>query len=79
MAQVIALIVGSVIGLFYYLRVIVAICTPAAEGAAAYAGAVPRAGVTTLAAFTMALILLGIYPTPPIHLIQMTAVRLARR
>ncbi len=45
---VIALIVGSVIGLFYYLRVIVAICTPAADGATVYAGAVPRAGVPRL-------------------------------
>ena len=30
---VIALVVGSIVGLFYYLRVIVAICTPAPEGA----------------------------------------------
>ncbi len=76
---VIALIVGSIIGLFYYLRVIVAICTPVAEGAAVYAGAVPRAGGTTLAALTAVLILLGVYPTPLIHLIQMTAVQLALR
>jgi NADH-quinone oxidoreductase subunit N len=69
---VIALIVGSIIGLFYYLRVIVAICTPAPEGAAAYAGAVPQAGGATLAVLTLVLIWLGVYPTPLVHLIQVT-------
>jgi NADH-quinone oxidoreductase subunit N len=52
---VIALIAGSVIGLFYYLRVIVAICAPAPEGATAYAGAIPMVGGATLAALTMML------------------------
>ena len=41
---VIALIVGSIIGLFYYLRVIVALCTPVPDGATAYAGAGPTLG-----------------------------------
>lgn len=76
---VIALIVGSVIGLFYYLRVIVAICTPAPEGATAYAGAVPMVGGATLAALTLMLIGLGVYPTPLVHLIQLTAVQIAVR
>ena len=76
---VMALVVGSVIGLFYYLRVIVAICTPAPEGAAAYAGAVPRAGGATLAALTLVLIWLGVYPTPLVHLIQITAAQVVAR
>lgn len=76
---VITLIVGSVIGLFYYLRVIVAICTPAPEGATAYAGAVPMVGGATLAALTLMLIGLGVYPTPLVHLIQLTAVQIAVR
>jgi NADH-quinone oxidoreductase subunit N len=76
---VIALIVGSVIGLFYYLRVIVAICTPAPEGATAYAGAVPIVGVAALAALTLMLIGLGVYPTPLVHLIQVTAAQFAAR
>src|SRR5665213_961125 len=76
---VIALILGSVIGLFYYLRVIVAICTPAPEGATAYAGAVPMLGGATLAALTLMLFGLGVYPTPLVHLIQLTAVQIAVR
>jgi NADH-quinone oxidoreductase subunit N len=73
---VIALIVGSIIGLFYYLRVIVAICTPAPEGRVAYAGAIPMVGSATLLALTLTLLGLGIYPTPLIRLIQTTAVHL---
>jgi len=76
---VIALIVGSVIGLFYYLRVIVAICTPAPEGATAYAGAVPMVGGATLVALTLMLFGLGVYPTPLVHLIQSTAAQIAFR
>jgi NADH-quinone oxidoreductase subunit N len=76
---VITLVVGSVIGLFYYLRIIVAICTPAPEGAPAYAGLVPQAGGTTLAALTLVLICLGVYPTPLVHLIQITAAQVVAR
>jgi len=76
---VIALIVGSVIGLFYYLRVIVAICTPAPEGATAYAGTVPMVGGATLVALTLMLLGLGVYPTPLVHLIQLTAAQIAVR
>ena len=76
---VIALIVGSVIGLFYYLRVIVAICTPAPEGATAYAGTVPMVGGATLVALTLMLFGLGVYPTPLVHLIQLTAAQIAFR
>jgi NADH-quinone oxidoreductase subunit N len=76
---VIALIIGSIIGLFYYLRVIVAICTPAPEGVTAYAGAVPMVGGATLAALTLMLIGLGVYPTPLVHLIQVTAAQFAAR
>src|SRR5581483_8113885 len=50
---VIALIVGSVIGLFYYLRVIVAICTPAPEDATVYTVTIPIFGGATLAALTL--------------------------
>jgi NADH-quinone oxidoreductase subunit N len=77
---VIALIVGSVIGLFYYLRVIVAICTSAPEGTTtAYGGAVPIVGGATLAALTLMLIGLGVYPTPLVHLIQVTAAQMTVR
>jgi NADH-quinone oxidoreductase subunit N len=76
---VIALILGSVIGLFYYLRVIVAICTPAPKGAIAYAGAVPMLGGATLVVLTLMLFGLGVYPTPLVHLIQLTAAQIAVR
>jgi NADH-quinone oxidoreductase subunit N len=76
---VMTLIVGSVISLFYYLRVIIAICTPATEGATTYAGVIPRAGGATLAVLTLMLIGLGVYPAPLVHLIQMTAAQLAAR
>lgn len=76
---VIALIVGSVIGLFYYLRVIVAICTPAPEATTAYAGAVPTVGGATLAVLTLMLFVLGVYPTPLVHLIQVTAAQIAAK
>jgi NADH-quinone oxidoreductase subunit N len=76
---VIALVVGSIIGLFYYLRVIVAICTPAPEGATAYAGDVPMVGGATLAALTLMLFALGVYPTPLVHLIQVTAAQMTGR
>ena len=73
---VVALIVGSIIGLFYYLQVIVAICTPVPEGVAAYAGAIPRTGGAALAALTLVLIWLGVYPTPLIHLIHASAAQM---
>jgi NADH-quinone oxidoreductase subunit N len=76
---VIALVVGSVVGLFYYLRIIVAICTPDATSPTAYGGATPQVGGATLAILTLMLIGLGIYPTPLIHLIQSTTVRLVLR
>ncbi|MEO6783229.1 MAG: NADH-quinone oxidoreductase subunit N [Bradyrhizobium sp.] len=69
---VIALIVGSVIGLFYYLRVVVAICTPAPPGTTAYAGTVPHAGGAVLVVLTVVLVCLGVYPTPLVHLILAT-------
>jgi len=76
---VIALIVGSVIGLFYYLRIIVAICATNPDDATAYIGAIPKTGGATLAVLTLMLIGLGVYPTPLIHLIQVTAAQIAAK
>ena len=73
------LVVGSVIGLFYYLRIIVAMCMPATEGGMVYVGVVPRAGGATLVALTVVLIWLGVYPTPLVHLIQITAAQVVAR
>ena len=76
---VIALVAGSVIGLFYYLQIIVAICAPAPSGTIAYSGAVPKTGGATLAVLTLMLIGLGAYPTPLIQLIRATAAHMAAR
>jgi NADH-quinone oxidoreductase subunit N len=69
---VITLVVGSAIGLFYYLRVIIALyALPAPASAVRMA---PATGIV-LAAMTGLLLWLGIYPAPLIALIQ-AAVRL---
>lgn len=80
---VVALVVNSTIGLFYYLRVIVAMCRPAAVGEGTVApdasGSRPDAAVppplaavsgATLGLLTAALLWLGIYPAPAMRLIQ---------
>lgn len=70
---VFALVVGSVIGLFYYLRIIVAMSAPPGEGAAARTEIVPWAGGSTLVALTVVLVLLGVYPSPLVSLIRLSA------
>jgi NADH-quinone oxidoreductase subunit N len=74
---VFALVAGSVIGLFYYLRIIVAMVLPAEAGAPAAGGIVPWAGGTTVAIITLVLVWLGIYPAPLIQIIRLTALHIA--
>lgn len=76
---VIALVVGSIIGLFYYLRIIVMLYAPAAEMAAARGSVAQRAGSATIAVLVLALLWLGIYPTTIVHLIQITAAQVLRK
>ncbi|HET7675402.1 MAG TPA: NADH-quinone oxidoreductase subunit N [Gammaproteobacteria bacterium] len=69
---VFTLVTGSAIGLFYYLRIIVALYAMSKEEApvtrlqtgALYAGAI------ALGVFTLALVIVGIYPDPLIYFIQ---------
>jgi len=69
-----ALVVGSVIGLFYYLRIIVVLLAPApAGGAVAPPVAWPAAVV--LATLTVVLVWLGIAPSPLLRLIHAAAAR----
>lgn len=70
---VITLVVGSAIGLFYYLRVIIALYASPSEPATAVRIA-PATGLA-LATMTALLLWFGIYPAPLIALIQ-AAVRL---
>ncbi len=68
-----ALVVGSVIGLYYYLRVLVAMAMPAPAGqATAPAAARPLFGNAVIAALLVLLLALGAYPAPLITLIRMT-------
>lgn len=74
-ALVAALVVGSVLGLFYYVRVIAVLFARPAPAAApvavAPAGAV-AAGVA-LWALAVALVVLGVYPEPVIELARLAA------
>lgn len=68
-----ALIVGSAFGLFYYLRVVVVM---AGTAIAQHQETVPRftlSGNLTLAALTVLLVALGIYPSPLLDLIRHTS------
>lgn len=78
LAPVIALILGSVIGLYYYLRIIIVMYMSAPASAAARAPLIlPWSGSGVLATLVALLIWLGVYPSPLIVVIRMTAERLA--
>lgn len=77
-APVGALVVGSVIGLYYYLRVIVAMVLPLPEGAhPPPRSAAPVLGGVVMAALIVLLIGFGVYPAPLVSMIRESAVTLA--
>jgi NADH-quinone oxidoreductase subunit N len=69
---VILLVRASAIGLFYYLRLIVAMYMPLPQEleGSVVVPPVPWAGSLVLAALTLALVWLGVYPAPLIDLVQ---------
>ena len=68
-----ALVVGSVIGLYYYLRVLVAMAMPVPDDhQAAPPADVPLLGNAVIAVLLVLLLALGAYPAPAIALIRMT-------
>lgn len=68
-----ALVLGSVIGLYYYLRLLVAMAMPVpAEHTATPPAAVPWFGNAVIAALLVLVVVFGAYPTPVIALIQHT-------
>jgi NADH-quinone oxidoreductase subunit N len=76
---VFVLVLGSAIGLFYYLRIVVAMfAVPAPEAADGPVPASPllSAGTLTLVVLTIVVVLLGLYPAPLIGLIQGAAASL---
>jgi len=76
--MVMVLIVTSVIGLFYYLRVIVAMYTPKerADKGLPESTHAPMAANFALTVLTVLLVALGVYPSPLIRLIEATVARL---
>lgn len=67
-ALVIILAVNSAIGLYYYLRIVVAMMTRPTEEVAY--GRVAAGGGIVLAALALALVWLGVYPAPLIQMIR---------
>jgi NADH-quinone oxidoreductase subunit N len=66
--QVICLVVTSVMGLFYYLRIIVVLYTPLPEAAEAVGSSMP-AGLFALVVLMVLLLVLGVYPGPILEVI----------
>jgi NADH-quinone oxidoreductase subunit N len=65
------LIIGSGIGLFYYLRIVFAMSKrPAADAVVEQPAAVPFVGGFVMLTVTGTLLVLGVYPTPVIELIN---------
>lgn len=68
-----ALLLGSVIGLYYYLRILVAMALPApGDAEARHPNAVPPLGNAVIGALLVLLVVLGAYPAPALALIRMT-------
>jgi NADH-quinone oxidoreductase subunit N len=67
---VIILIANSAIGLYYYLRIVVAMYRDAAKETSVAVPSLSLAGSVALSGLALLLIWLGVYPTPLIRLIQ---------
>jgi NADH-quinone oxidoreductase subunit N len=67
---VIILIANSVIGLYYYLRIVVAMFRDSPKDISAAISSLSLAGSVALAGLTLLLVWLGVYPAPLIRVIQ---------
>ncbi|MGO9139427.1 MAG: NADH-quinone oxidoreductase subunit N [Syntrophales bacterium] len=65
---VICLVIASVVGLFYYLRVLVVLYTPLPETGGAVASSMPS-GMFALSVLIVLLLVLGVYPGPILEVI----------
>lgn len=72
-ALIVILVVTSAIGLFYYLRIVVAMYSDAPDGTPAIAPALPVGAVAVLGVLTVALFWLGVYPTSLLDTIRAAA------
>jgi len=72
--SVIMLVINSAIGLFYYLRIVVAMCAPIPESTerprALFQPAISLLGGAAVSAVTLALVWVGVYPAPLIRLVE---------
>ncbi|MGH8666845.1 MAG: NADH-quinone oxidoreductase subunit N [Burkholderiales bacterium] len=76
---VVALVIGSIIGLYYYLRIIVAMLSTGGEGAESPARLAQWPACAVIAILTLALLGLGIFPSPLVAVVRATAADLAER
>ena len=73
-----ALVIGSVIGLYYYLRIVVVLLSPLpGTTSPSITLRFSRTGGATLAALVVLVIWLGVYPAPLISIVQQTTAGLA--
>jgi NADH-quinone oxidoreductase subunit N len=68
---ILTLAIASVAGLFYYLRIVVALYSVPSQQA--LIPALPRRGVFVVVALSVLLIWLGVYPAPLLNLVRTTA------
>jgi NADH-quinone oxidoreductase subunit N len=68
---ILILAITSVVGLFYYLRIVVALYSGSPKPVPIRATS--RSGVFVVAALSILLIWCGVYPTPLLNLVQSTA------
>lgn len=74
-----ALVIGSVIGLYYYLRIIVVMLAAQPAAAIAPARRAPWPGCVLLALLTVALLGLGVFPSPLVAVVRATTMDLTER
>ena len=65
-----ALVIGSAIGIYYYLRIVFTMTRSESSDAPATASDVPMETVVTAGVLGVAVILFGVYPTPLIELVR---------
>jgi len=73
---VVFLVLNSAIGLYYYLRIIIALCSKSEKEASTSSLPLTLSGSLILAMLTLLLVWLGVYPNPLIEVLQKTVVRL---
>ncbi|HEY8555299.1 MAG TPA: hypothetical protein VIL43_12270, partial [Burkholderiales bacterium] len=74
-----ALVIGSVVSLYYYLRIAVVMLAPPETGTGTAAAAPRWPSAAVLVLLTAALLGLGVYPRPLVAVVRSSATELAAR